>query len=333
MKAAVLVKVGQPLELMDVAEPSAEPGQAVVDLNAATLNRRDYWITRGQYPGIRCPVVLGSDGAGRVREVGAGVNDTWKGQEVVINPGRNWGNDERVQSDEFQILGMPDNGTFAERVVVQAEQLRPKPEHLSWPEAAALPVAGVTAFRATITQGRAQAGQRVLVTGIGGGVATFALQIARAVGARVFVTSSSPRKIEAACEQGAVAGYDYRDEAWAEQLCRDHGRMDLIVDGAGGAGYGALISAAAPGGTIVNYGSTRGRPPKLDLFKVFWKQLRLQGTTMGPPDDFDRMLDFVAVKRLRPIIDAVSPLAQVNEALARMHDSSQFGKIALSTGS
>ena len=228
--------------------------------------------------------------------------------------------------------GMPESGTFAEAVVIQAEQLQPKPEHLSWHEAAALSLAGVTAFRATITQGRAQAGQRMLVTGIGGGVATFALQSARAVGAKVFVTSSSEAKIEAAWELGALAGYDYRDETWADRLSRDHGRMDLSVDGAGGAGYGALIAAASPGGTIVNYGSTSGRPPKLDLFKVFWKQLRLQGTTMGSPRDFDAMLDFVAVKRLRPIIDAVSPLAKVNEALAKLRDSSQFGKIVLTTG-
>jgi NADPH:quinone reductase-like Zn-dependent oxidoreductase len=304
----------------------------LVRLKAASLNRRDFWITRGLYPGVKCPVVLGSDGAGVVGELGPGVTDTWKGREVVINPGLDWGPNPRVQSKAFRILGMPDDGTFAEAVTVPAEQLRPKPEHLNWEEAAALPLSGATAYRATVVQGEVASAQRVLVTGIGGGVATFALQFARAAGAEVFVTSSSAGKIDAALRLGARAGYDYSAEGWDDRLKADHGPIDLIVDGAGGQQHDRLVGLAAPGGTIVHYGATAGAPPKLDLFKVFWKQLRIQGTTMGSPDDFDAMLRTVFRKRLRPAIDRVLPLAEADHAVELMQTSPQFGKIVLRIG-
>ena len=208
MQAVVLTEVGKPLAMQDRPVPQAGAGQAVVKVRAAALNRRDFWITRGLYPDVRCPVILGSDAAGVVTAVGSGVDPSWVGREVVIDPGLDWGDTPCAQGDAFRILGMPDDGTFAEAVAVPAGQLRAKPAHLSWEEAAALPLAGVTAYRAVVVQGRVAAGQRVLVTGIGGGVATFALQIARAAGATVFVTSSSADKIASAIALGAKAGYD-----------------------------------------------------------------------------------------------------------------------------
>jgi NADPH:quinone reductase-like Zn-dependent oxidoreductase len=224
---------------------------------------------------------------------------------------------------------MPTDGTLAEQVAIGVENVRPKPPHLTWQQAAALPLAGLTAYRATIVQGKLQAGQTVLITGIGGGVATFALQLAIRAGARVLVTSSSPEKIDRALELGATAGFDYTWRDWNEELLTEYGTVDLIIDSAAGAGYAGLIEVAAFGGRIVNCGATTGAPEHLDMFKVFWKQLTLQGTTLGSPDDFQALLAFVSKYEMAPIIDRTFPLAAANEALEHMRDSRQFGKIAL----
>ena len=224
---------------------------------------------------------------------------------------------------------MPDNGTFAENVVVPVEYLHQKPSHLNWYESAALPLAGVTAYRAVFSQGRLKSGENVLINGIGGGVATFALQYAVAANANVFVTSSSTEKLAKATAMGAKAGFNYTTENWHRAAGSECGRMDLIVDGAGGDGYANLIDMAAPGGRIVNYGATAGPPKKVDLFRVFWKQLHLIGSTMGSTTDFEKMLEFVSRNRLRPAIDQISPLADGNAALECMKESPQFGKIVL----
>lgn len=329
MRALVLTELKSPLRLEERDDLVPGPGEVVVALKAAALNRRDFWITQGMYPGIQLPVVLGSDGAGIVTSVGDGVSPDLLGREVIINPGWNWGDREAAQSNEFRILGLPDDGTFAGQVKVPAAYVASKPEHLSWQEAAALPLAGVTAYRALFTQGGLQPGERVLISGVGGGVATFALQYALAVGATVVVTSSSPEKIEKAIQLGATAGFDYTAEGWHKQLLSDQGAVDLIIDSAGGEGYANLVDVAAPGGRIVNYGATAGPPKKLDLFKVFWKQLRLIGSTMGSPKDFGEMLAFVHQRKITPIIDEVFSLADGNEAIERMKHSPQFGKTVI----
>ena len=329
MKALVLNEIKQPLNLEERPPLEAGPGEVVVRLNAAALNRRDFWITRGMYPGIVTPIVPGSDGAGVVDRVGDGVDDSWLGQEVLINPGLDWGTNEAAQSDAFTILGLPRNGTFATEVAVPAGQLHAKPESFSWEEAAALPLAGLTAYRALFSQGGLKAGENVLITGIGGGVATFALQFAVAAGANVWVTSSSGGKRKRAIELGANGGFDYLEDDWGKACLKSAGAPNLIIDSAGGPGYATLLDIAAPGGRIVNYGATAGPPEKLDLFKVFWKQLRLLGSTMGSPADFAAMLNFVAEHSLKPVVDDVVPLTEGPEAVERMKNSPQFGKIVL----
>ena len=309
------------------------PGEVVVKLKAAALNRRDYWITQGMYPGIELPVVLGSDGAGVVSQCGADVDDSWLGKEVILNPGFDWGDDENAQAGVFSILGMPRDGTFATEVSVSAIQLHARPAHLDWQSAAAVPLAGVTAYRALFSQGRLQAGETVLITGVGGGVATFALQFAVAAGAKVWVTSSSPEKIQRAVDAGALGGFNYRDEGWAKACAAEAGSTNLIVDSAGGAGYADLLELAAPGARIVNYGSTAGPPEKLEMFKLFWKQLHLIGSTMGSPADFAAMLDFTAKHGIKPIIDATFPLSDGAEAIESMKTSPQFGKLVLTMDS
>lgn len=358
MQAVVFAGVGEPLVCLERPDLEPREGQVIVELKAAAMNRRDYFITQGLYPGIKTPVVLGSDGSGIVAQVGRGVSESWLGREVVFYPGIDWGDNPSAQSRAFRVLGMPDDGTFATSVAVPAELLYAKPPHLSWQEAAALPLAGVTAYRAVFVQGMLRQGaspkmgqaagvhdlepgpsaeqppraQHVLITGIGGGVATFALQFAVAIGAEVWVTSSSPRKIQHAVSLGAKGGFDYRNTGWHRELIKLSGPIDLIVDGAGGGGYAALIEAAAPGARIVNYGATAGRPPELDLFKVFWKQLHLVGSTLGSPRDFAAMLDHVNQHRIRPVVDQVFALDDAPTAIARMAQSPQFGKLVLNCG-
>lgn len=330
MRSLTLKSIKAPLELVDRDDLAPNPDEVVVQLKSASLNRRDYWITQGMYPGIEPPVVLGSDGAGVVTAVGSELGNFWKGREVLINPALNWGSNQSFQNSDFNILGLPRDGTFATEVAIPATQLHAKPRHLNWHEAAALPLAGLTAYRALFSQGELQPGQNVLITGIGGGVATFALQFAVSAGATVWVTSSSDTKISRAVELGAKGGFDYTKDDWWKDFSKRAGEPNLIIDSAGGAGYGALLNLAAPGGRIVNYGATAGPPPKLDLFKVFWKQLRLVGTTMGSPSDFTAMLALVDKQQIRPVIDEVFPLADGNTAIDRMQSSPQFGKYVLS---
>ena len=321
MKALVLNKVKEPLVLEERPESKAGTGQVVVKIRAAALNRRDFWITQGLYPGMTLPVILGSDAAG---------TDTQTGKEVIINPGINWGKSEDVQNPDFKILGMPDDGTFAEQVAVPAEQIHPKPEHLSFEQAAALPLAGLTAYRALFVRGRLQKGQTVVITGIGGGVACIAMQLALAAGATVLVTSSSQTKIDKAVAAGAAAGFLYTNPDYVTELKDKYGPVHLIVDGAGGDGLGNLIDIVTPGGQIVNYGGTAGIPNRLELRKVFWKQLNILGSTMGSPRDFAAMLELVNKHKIKPTIDEVFPLAKGNDAFEKMNKKSQFGKLVLS---
>lgn len=329
MKCQTLVAVKKPLELCDQKPLSPGKGEVVVALKYASLNRRDYWITQGLYPGLEPPVVLGSDGAGVVQGLGEGVDSDWMGREVIMNPGIGWGSDPRCQAYDFQILGLPLNGTLASQVVVPVENLYSKPDTLSWQQSAAIPLAGVTAYRALITQAGLKKGERVLVSGIGGGVATFVLQFAVALGADVWVTSSSEQKIEKAIDLKAKSGFLYTDPQWTQKAKQDAEGFDVIVDSAGGKGYDNLVTLANPGGRIVNYGATTGPPEKLDLFKVFWKQLTIHGSTMGSPDDFKNMLELIANQNVKPLIDQVVPLESTNEALSAMANSPQFGKYVI----
>ncbi len=328
MRAVQLTGINQ-LSVAEVADRVPAAGEVVVALRAAALNHRDVWIKQGQYAGLKWPCIPGSDGAGLVCAAGPGVNPQWLGRQVVINPSFNWGDDERAQGGAFSILGLPRDGTLAENITVPVAQLAPKPAHLGWQEAAALPLAGLTAYRALFARAGLRAGERVLVNGIGGGVALFALQFAVAVGARVWVTSSSPEKIARAVALGAVGGFDYRDAGWVAAATKDAGGFDVIVESAGGEGFEKLLDAAAPGGRIVFFGATRGNPPALPMRKVFWRQLSLLGTTMGSPADWAAMTAFVALHHVRPVVSETFTLERAGEAFALMERGEQFGKIVV----
>ena len=329
MKAAVLTEVKQPLVHQELPAPVAAPGQAVVRLKAAALNHRDLWTQLGLYPNITLPVTLGSDGAGTVTSTGSTADAAWIGREVIVNPSLDWGDDHGAQGPKFRILGLPDNGTFAEQLLIPVANLAPKPAHLSWEEAAALPLAGLTAWRALFTRARLKTGERVLVTGVGGGAAQFALQFALAAGAQAWVTSGSPEKIERAKALGAAGGVNYREAGWAQALEKQAGRFAVIVDSAGGEGFARLVDLTSPGGRLVFFGATTGNPPGLDLRKCFFRQINLLGTTMGSPADFAGMTRLVENKKIVPVVDRVFPLEAADAALRHMEAGAQFGKIVL----
>ncbi len=236
MRAVVLPQLGGPehLQITTVPTPVPGSGQVRVKLQTSALNRRDVWITLGKYPNIHLPCILGSDGAGVVEQIGSEVDPALLGQEVVIYPAWDWGDEPRFPSPTFRVLGMPDQGTFAEFICVPQAHVFPKPAFLSWEQAAAAPLAGLTSWRAVITQAEVRSGETVLVTGIGGGVATFALQWAVKLGARVFVTSGDPAKLQRARELGAAGGVNYREGDWSKQLAALSGGVDVVIDGTGG---------------------------------------------------------------------------------------------------
>ena len=252
------------------------------------------------------------------------------GKRAVLIPCEKWGPDPKVQSKDFLILGMPRQGTMAEKIAVPASMVVALPDSVSFQEAAALPVAGITAYRSLVTRGGLQPGEHVLVTGIGGGVATLAMLFAKAMGAQVSVTSGSEEKLARARDLGAVAAANYKVKGWEKDLVAQAGRPpSLILDGAGGDGLNALIGAAAPAARLVLYGATRRSPSQLDMPKIFFKQLDIRGTTMGTDDEFRAMLSLVERHRIKPVIDRVFPLSEAVEANRLLENSEQMGKIIL----
>jgi zinc-binding alcohol dehydrogenase/oxidoreductase len=332
MKALQLQDKDKPPIYLDVDDPVPAAGEALVRLSAAALNHRDVWIQRGMYPRISYPTILGSDGAGTVVAVGSDDADSsWVGAEVIINPGIDWGSERRFQNKSFNILGMPRNGTLAELVTVPVANLHRKPEHLNWQQAAALPLAGVTAWRVLTTRAGLQNGDTVLITGIGGGVALIAMQLALALGARVFVTSSSADKLQRAQSMGASGGVNYTDDDWVK-AARDQmgGGADVIVDSAGGDGFAGLVELLAPGGRIGVYGGTRGKWPPLLAPKLFFKQASIVASTMGSPEEFAEMSACVGDNKIVPVVDRSFALADGAEAFAYLEQGAQLGKVGLS---
>jgi zinc-binding alcohol dehydrogenase/oxidoreductase len=327
MRAVQLAAVNQ-LAVVEVPDAKPAAGEAVVAIRAAALNHRDVWIKSGQYAGLKWPCIPGSDGAGEVTAVGEGVDPAWRGRAVIINPSFDWGDSEHAQGAQFSILGLPRDGTLAQTIAVPVQQLTEKPAHLTWEEAAALPLGGLTAYRALFSRARLRAGERVLVSGIGGGVALCALKLALAAGADVWVTSSSADKIARAVALGAKGGFDYRDANWAKTAAQQSGAFDIVIDSAGGEGFTKLIDVVASGGRVVTYGATRGEAP-MPMRKIFWRQISLLGSTMGSPADWAAMVAFFSEHRLRPVISEVFSVDRAAEAFALMEHGKQFGKIVI----
>ncbi|MDP9025777.1 MAG: NAD(P)-dependent alcohol dehydrogenase [Candidatus Eremiobacteraeota bacterium] len=328
MRAARLHRAGGPenLTIEEIARPEPHDGDVLVRVHAAAFNRRDVFITQGLYPNIVLPATVGSDGAGVVEAAGHGA--AWAtGDEVVINPMLRWGDDPHVWSEDASIVGMPHPGTFAQYVCVPAENVYRKPAALTMEEAAAIPLAGLTAYRALFTRGAVKKGETVLVPGAGGGVATFVLLFAKAAGARVIVTTGSEEKCRRARALGADEAIDYSTTPDWHKAVRAIGPVDLVVDSSGGDTLSKSLASIRPGGRIVIYGGTRAEST-IRLFPLFWNHVDIRGTSMGSPSDFRSMLELFETG-LKPVVDEVFAFDDIVAAAMRMASSKQFGKIVV----
>ena len=314
--------------VVDVEAPEMVAGGVRIELRAAALNHLDLFVIAG-IPGVELamPHVLGADGAGVVTEVANGVTDVSAGDEVVLDPGLGSPDEGR-----YGLLGEMVPGTFAEQIVVPAENCYPKPPDLSWEESAAFPLVTLTAWRMLVSKAGLSAGEWVLIHGIGGGVSLAALQISRHLGARAIVTSHSESKRRRALELGAEVAVDYTqdDVVAAVRDCTDRAGADVVVDNVGEATFDASIRACRKGGRIVTCGATSGPKLPIDARRLFWRQLSIMGSTMGDTAEFNAMLEVVSSGAIAPVVDRVFPLAEGRAALERLQDAKQFGKIVLS---
>ena len=328
MLAITITDQKEPIQLVEKPIPSPAKDQVLVRIKAAALNRRDQWIRQGMYPNIQFGTILGSDGAGVVEAMGDEVDRGLIGKEIIINPNMNWGNNSQAQSADYHIVGMPTDGTLAEYLVVDVNQLVAKPAHMSWEEAAALPLGGLTAFRACFHHGQIEEGKNVLISGVGGGVAQFAFQFALAKGANVYVTSGSEEKGGRCMAMGAKGAFNYKSETWHKEALKTTGGFDTVIDSAGGDQINTFIKTMKPAGRIVFYGATNGMPAKIDIFRMFWNQITLQGSTMGSDIEFSEMVAFVQTHQIKPIIDSTFELENGLEAFDKIKNG-VFGKVVL----
>ena len=330
MRAVFFKGKDHPLTVQPIKKFRPVKDQVLIRLRNAAINHRDIWTWREQTLTSSQGVILGSDGSGIIEDVGEDADTLLIGSEVIINPSLDWGNNPMVQGNSFRILGYPDHGTFSDYIVISKKYVFEKPEHLDFAQSAAIPLSALTAYRALFSKARLRAGEKVLITGIGGGAALWLMQFAIAYKARVYVTSGSDEKIAQAKELGAIDGFNYRDAEWhtkALKVC--NGGFDIIIDSAGGNQFSKFIELALPGGRIVNFGRTAGNITEIATRLLYWKQLSIFGTTMGTRDEFLSMLDFVESRNLMPVIDKIYPLEETEQAMLRMEQGSQFGKIVL----
>jgi NADPH:quinone reductase-like Zn-dependent oxidoreductase len=317
VKAVRIHEDGGPevLRYEDVPDPEPREGEVLIELRAAALNHLDVWIRKG-LPSVPKPRILGADGAG-IRA------DT--GERVVINPGFDHG------GGKIAVVGEHMDGTCAELIAVPEENIYPIPDGLSFEEAAAFPLVFETAYRMLVTKARLEAGETVLIWGIGSGVSTAALAIAKALGARAIVTSSSDEKLARAREFGADETVNHASEDVAARVKELTGGAgaDVVVDHVGEATWKHTLNAARQEGRIVVCGATSGPNPPAALHRVWWKQLAILGSTMGTKADFEGAYDLIASGRARPVVDEVFPLAEIRAAHERLEAGAQLGKIVL----
>ena len=316
---AVAADPDDPLTALRVGEiepPVVPDGWVEVVVRAASLNHHDVWSLRGVgLPGDRLPMVLGCDAAGVTAD----------GREVVVHPVVNdpaYAGGDETFDPRRSLLSERYPGTLAQRVRVPAGNLVDKPAELSFPEAACLPTAWLTAYRALFTAGALRPGDTVLVQGAGGGVSTAAVLIGRASGLRVWVTSRDGQRAERAVELGAARGF-----AAGERLPE---RVDAVLDSVGAATWSHSVNALRPGGRLVTVGTTSGAEPRsAELTKIFFKPLHVVGSTMGTRAELAAVLQLVATTGIRPLVDRVLPLADAAEGLSLLADGTVFGKVVL----
>lgn len=306
------------------SEINPNAGEVKVQLKAAGLNHRDLFIINNRKE-MDLPLVIGSDGSGIVTEIGEGVSNHLLNNEVIINPSIGWDNIAEVP-ELPEVLGGPKDGTFAEYVIVPAENVVVKPSYLTWEESGVLSLSALTAYRALFTKGRLKCGEHVLIPGIGGGVATFAMLFAKAIGAKVSVTSRVESKRKFAETYGADFSFNSSGN-WEESLGKE--KVDLIIDSIGPATFLKYFEVLKPNGRIVNFGASSGDKVELPLRALFYNQIDIMGTSMGSREEFNEMVKFIEKYKIKPIIDKVYSLEEAIQALSRMEQGEQFGNIAL----
>jgi NADPH:quinone reductase-like Zn-dependent oxidoreductase len=326
------------VQVVDLPTPEPRSGEVLLRVRAAALNRLDLYTMAG-IPGLTLamPHILGSDAAGMVEKLGAGVEGVKIGDRMTFNPGVYDSTCERCQAgeesecDRYAILGEHLPGAMAEFVRVPTSNLYRLPDSLSYEDAAAASLVYQTAWRMVVTKGQAKPGDIVVVLGAGSGLSTAAIQIAALCGARVIATSSSDEKLQRAKTLGATDLINYRKEDWSKrvwQLTEKRG-ADLVVDAVGKETLNASVRAVRKGGAITIPGGTSGQQVHLDLRYVFWKQVRLLGSTMGNAREFRRAMDLVASGRLKPAIGGVYPAARAREAFELLERGGHFGKLVV----
>jgi NADPH:quinone reductase-like Zn-dependent oxidoreductase len=340
MKAVTLRSHGGPevVNLEELPDPEAGPGQVVVRVKAAALNHLDIWVRKG-WPGLKLawPHVLGSDVAGVVETIGAGVEGVKAGDEVVVNPSLGCGRCERCLSGEenlcrgFSILGEHVSGGQAEKIAVSARNALPKPKRLSFEEAAAVPLVFQTAWHALVARANVRPGETVLVHAAGSGVGSAAVQIAKLLGARVIATAGSDAKLEKAKALGADEVVNYETQDFLQEVKRltDRKGVEVVFEHVGKRTWEKSILSAAVGGRITTVGATTGFDPLTDLRHVFFRQLSILGSTMGTAGELMEVLKFVSAGKLRPVVDRVLPLADARKGQDLLSERAQFGKIVL----
>ncbi len=338
MKAVRFHQHGGPqvLRFEEVPAPRPGPGEVLIALRAAALNHLDLFVREG-IPGVPLPLIPGSDGAGVIAAQGEGASRFPLGTRVFFDPGisdgtcRYCARGEHSLCDRFQILGEHRDGTYAQAIALPEVNCRKIPEHLSFAEAAAFPLVFLTAWRMLVSKARVQPGETVLILGIGGGVATAALQIAKRAGARVFVTSGSPAKLERARQLGADVGIDHSANDFSREAWNMTGKrgVDIVVDNVGAATWERSIRALARGGRLVTCGATSGPKPDEDLRRIFTKQIAIYGSTMGSRSDWEQLTELLNAGELRPIVDRTFPLERAADAQRALEDRERFGKLVL----
>ena len=340
MKALAFTEFGGPekLALQDVPTPTIGPGDVLVRVRACALNHLDLFVREG-IPALRTPLPFwtGCDIAGDVAEVGAGVDGVKAGDRVCVNPNLACGRCEYcIQGEDSQcvrygIVGEHVPGGLAEYVKVRGDNVLALPDAISYEDAASFILTNMTAWRMVVTQGQARAGQDVLILGVGGGVSSTAVQIAKLCGARVIATSSSDDKLARARALGADVGINYTREDWARRVFELTGRrgVDLVIENVGRTTWESSLRSLRKGGRLVTCGATSGPIAETDIRIVFWKQVHIIGSTMANRREFNEVMALFFAGRLRAIVDTVMPLAEGAEAQRRLAEGRQFGKIVL----
>ena len=324
MLAARIHEDGGPevLRVEEVPDPVAGPGQVLVRLRAASLNHLDVWVRKG-LPSVPKPRILGADGAGIVEAVGDGVDGLEPGQRVVLNPGMEHG-------DVITVIGEHCDGTHAELIAVDDAQVFPLDDSLSFEAAAAFPLVYETAYRMLVTRAAVREGEWALIWGIGGGVATAAFEICRALGLKTIVTSGSDDKLARAVEWGADVAVNHAKADVPAAVREATGKgVDVVVETVGEATWARSLAAVRSGGRVVVCGATSGPNPPAQLHRFWWKQLTVMGSTMGTRDDFLGAYELVRTGRVGVHVDRVYPLAEIRAAHERLEAGEQLGKIVL----